>query len=190
MAGARAPQLSQGSWPANLAPSLVRTRERLEPRLIGTAEYVDFPDWGVQSLSARVDTGARTSALHVENVKLLAGSRVRFDVRLRRDDPSARVTVETKVSRRTEVRASTGQTEPRLFVKAHIRLGGREQLIEVGLVDRRHMLYRMLLGRSALQRRYVVDVSKRYVLGAAAGAKLAAKASSAAGRGPKPQPER
>ena len=147
-------------------------RERPEARIIGAAEYVDFPDWGVRGLRARVDTGARTSALHVENVRLLAGSRVRFDVRLRRNDPSARVTVETKVSRRAPVRSSTGQTEPRLFVKAHVWLGGREQLIEVGLVDRRHMLYRMLLGRSALERRYLVDVTKRYALGPAAGAKL------------------
>ena len=138
---------------------------RSEPRIIGVAEYVDFPDWGVKSLRARIDTGARTSALHVENVRLLAGSRVRFDVRLRRDDPTARVTVETKVSRRTPVRSSTGQTEARLFVKAHVRLGGREQLIEVGLVDRRNMLYRMLLGRSALERRFLVDVSRRYALG-------------------------
>ena len=142
-------------------------RERAQPRIIGVAEYVDFPDWGVKSLRARVDTGARTSALHVENVRLLAGSRVRFDVRLRRDDPSARVTVETKVSRRAPVRSSTGQTEARLFVKAHVRLGGREQLIEVGLVDRRHMLYRMLLGRSAIERRFLVDVAQRYALGPA-----------------------
>lgn len=144
-----------------------RSRPRSEPRIIGVAEYVDFPDWGVKSLRARVDTGARTSALHVENVRLLAGSRVRFDVRLRRDDPSARVTVETKVSRRAPVRSSTGQTEARLFVKAHVRLGGREQQIEVGLVDRRHMLYRMLLGRSALERKFLVDVSRRYALGSA-----------------------
>jgi hypothetical protein len=140
-------------------------RERPEPRIIGVAEYVDFPDWGVKGLRARIDTGARTSALHVENVRLLAGSRVRFDVRLRRDDPAARVTVETKVSRKTPVRSSTGETEARLFVKAHVRLGGCEQLIEVGLVDRRHMLYRMLLGRSALERRFLVDVSRRYALG-------------------------
>lgn len=144
-------------------------------RVIGVAEYVDFPDWGVGDLSARIDTGARTSALHVENVRVLAGSRVRFDVRLRRDDPEARVQVETKVSRRAPVRASTGQTESRLFVKAHVRLGGREQQIEVGLVDRRHMQYRMLLGRSALEGRFLVDVTKRYALGPASRAKLSDK---------------
>jgi hypothetical protein len=133
---------------------------------------VDFPDWGVRGLSARVDTGARTSALHVENVVLLPASRVRFDVRLRRDDAGARVTVETKVSRRAPVRSSTGHTDARIFVKAHVRLGGKEHQIEVGLVDRRHMLYRMLLGRSALERRFLVDVTKRYALGPASAAKL------------------
>ena len=136
-------------------------------RIIGVAEYIDFPDWGVRGLSARVDTGAKTSALHVENVEVLPGSRVRFEVRLRRSDAQARVRVETKVSRRASVRASTGAIESRLFVKAHVRLGGKEQQIEVGLVDRRHMQYRMLLGRSALEGRFLVDVTKRYALGGA-----------------------
>jgi hypothetical protein len=150
----------------------VATRPRSELRIIGVAEYVVFPDWGIENLSARVDTGAQTSALHVENIELLPGSRVRFDVRLRRDDSAARVTIETKVSRRTSVRSSTGHSAPRLFVKAHVRLGGREQQIEVGLVDRRNMLYRMLLGRSALKGRFLVDVTKRYALGSGAQAKL------------------
>lgn len=147
-------------------------RKRPELRVIGVAEYVDFPDWGVERLSARVDTGAATSALHVENVRELAGSRVRFDVRLRRSDPAARVTVEAKVSRRATVRSSAGHSDARLFVKAWVSLGGREQQIELGLVDRRHMLYRMLLGRSALEQRFLVDVTKRYALGAPSGAKL------------------
>jgi hypothetical protein len=150
-------------------------RDRSEPRIIGVAEFVDFPDWGVRGLSARIDTGARSSALHVENVELLSGSRVRFDVRLRRDDPEARVLVETKVSRRSPVRSSSGQAETRLFIKAHVRLGGREQQIEIGLVDRRHMLYRMLLGRSALEGRFLVDVTKRYALGPASRATLSSK---------------
>lgn len=152
-------------------------RDRSAPglRIIGVAESVDFPDWGVRSLSARVDTGAKTSALHVENVRILAGSRVSFDVRLRRNDAKARVRVETKLSRRAPVRASTGATESRLFVKAHVRLGGKEHQIEVGLVDRSHMQYRMLLGRSALAGRFLVDVTKRYALSGAARAIVAAK---------------
>jgi hypothetical protein len=150
-------------------------REQPPLRTIGAAEYVDFPDWGIRRLSARVDTGARTSALHVENILELPGSRVRFDVRLRRDDPAARTTVEAKVSRRTSVRSSTGAEAPRLFVKAYVRLGGVEQSIEVGLVDRGGMLFRMLLGRAALARRFVVDVTKRYALSEPRGATKSAK---------------
>ena len=146
--------------------------KRLQPRVIGVAEYIDFPDWGVRKLRARVDTGARTSALHVENVRELTGGRVRFEVRLRLRDPGARVQVTAKVSRRAPVRSSTGLLEARLFVRAWIVLGGREQRIEVGLVDRSAMQYRMLLGRSALEHRYLVDVTKRYALGAGRGAML------------------
>jgi hypothetical protein len=149
--------------------------KRPELRVIGVAEYVDFPDWGVLRLRARVDTGARSSALHVENVRELSGGRVRFDVRLRKSDPAARVAVTTRITRRTPVRASTGQVEPRLFVRVWIELGGREQRIEVGLVDRSSMQYRMLLGRSALEHRYLVDVTKRYALGGARGATLGRK---------------
>jgi hypothetical protein len=151
-------------------------RKRPEPRIIGVAEYVDFPDWGIRQLSARVDTGAASSALHVENVRELSGSRVRFDIRLRRSDPAARVTVEAKVSRRATVRSSAGHSDARLFIKVWVRLGGSEQQIEIGLVDRRHMLYRMLLGRSALERRFLVDVTKRYALGSSSSVKLATRA--------------
>jgi hypothetical protein len=140
-------------------------RERHEPQIIGIAEYVDFPDWRIRGLRAKVDTGARTSALHVENVRELSASRVRFDVRLHRTDTAARVSVETKVSRRALVRSSSGIAAERLFVKVRVRLGGREQVLEAGLVDRGNMIYRMLLGRSALEARYIVDVSKRYALG-------------------------
>lgn len=146
--------------------------KRPEPRIIGVAEYVDFPVWGIRNLRARIDTGARTSALHVENVRELSGSRVRFDVRLRLRDPAARVAVEAKITRRASVRSSTGHAAPRLFVMARIRLGGRAQTIEVGLVDRSGMLYRMLLGRTALKRLYLVDVAKRYALGDARRATL------------------
>ena len=145
-------------------------RERHEPQIIGIAEYVDFPDWRIRSLRAKVDTGARTSALHVENLRELSGSRVRFDVRLHRTDTTARVTVETKVSRRAFVRWSSGMAAERVFVRVRVRLGGSEQVLEVGLVDRGNMIYRMLLGRAALEARYLVDVSKRYALGGLPGA--------------------
>jgi hypothetical protein len=133
--------------------------------LIGAVEAVDIPAWGVRRLPAKVDTGARTSALHVERVEELAGGRVRFDVRLHPSDPDGCVRVNAVVRRRGRVRVASGAEKPRLFVVARVRVGGVTRSIEIGLVDRRRMLYRMLLGRSALAGVFVVDPARRFVLG-------------------------
>jgi hypothetical protein len=132
--------------------------------VIGLAEYVDIPGWRILGLRAKVDTGARSSALHVENLKEVSRGRVRFDVRLHRLRSERRVTVEAKVVRRARVRASTGVASTRIFVAVTIRIGSVVQEIELGLVDREHMLYRMLLGRMALAGHFLVDPSRRYLI--------------------------
>jgi hypothetical protein len=134
------------------------------PLVIGAAEFVDIPAWGVRGLAAKVDTGARTSALHVENVREMRGGRVRFDVRLHRRLPERRVTVEATIHRRGRVRSTNGQAEPRLFVAVGIRVGPVRKRVELGLVDRKNMIYRMLLGRSVLAGSFLVDVGRRFVL--------------------------
>jgi hypothetical protein len=134
------------------------------PLVIGAAELVDIPSWGVRGLPAKVDTGARTSALHVENVRELPGGRVRFDVRLHRRLAERRVTVEARVKRRGRVRSTSGHAEPRLFVAVGIHVGPVRRRIELGLVDRKNMIYRMLLGRSALSGAFLVDAGRRFVL--------------------------
>lgn len=139
----------------------VRARRHL---VIGAAEFVDIPAWGVRELAAKVDTGARTSALHVENVRELPRGRVRFDVRLHRRHPEQRVAVEAAILRRGRVRSSSGDAEPRLFVAVGIRLGPVRKRIELGLVDRKNMIYRMLLGRSALHGSFLVDAGRRFLL--------------------------
>jgi hypothetical protein len=135
------------------------------PVLIGAVEAVDIPAWGVRGLAAKVDTGARTSALHVEHIEELTGGRVRFDVRLHPSDPDSCVRVNAVVRRRGRVRVASGAERARLFVVARVRLGGVTRSIEIGLVDRRRMLYRMLLGRSALSGFFIVDPARRFVLG-------------------------
>jgi hypothetical protein len=108
-----------------------------------------------------MDTGARTSALHVENIQELSDGRVRFDVRLHRWRSDRRVTVEAPLTRRCRVRSTSGRAKLRLFVSARVRLGPVETEIELSLVDRRHMVFRLLIGRAALAGRFVVDVSHR-----------------------------
>ena len=75
------------------------TRSAPEPLIIGVTEYVDIPQWRILHLRAKIDTGARSSALHVENIRQLASGRVRFDVRLSRSESERRVTVEAPVAR-------------------------------------------------------------------------------------------
>jgi len=132
--------------------------------VVGWTEYVGFPDWEIKSVQAKVDTGARTSALHVENLEELDDGRVRFDVITRRKKPWRRRTVECDVVKWARVRSSTGVYCERCFVLTRIRIGEVEKEIEISLVSREKMLFRMLLGRKALEHDFVVDVSKRAVI--------------------------
>ncbi len=144
------------------------TRSATEPLVIGVTEYVDLPEWRILRLRAKIDTGARSSALHVENIRELAFDRVRFEVRLSRNRSERRVTVEAKVARRGGVRASNGEVEERIFVAVRLRIGAIEREIELSLVDRGRMIFRMLIGRRALAHAFLIDPSRRYVLGKSA----------------------
>jgi hypothetical protein len=132
--------------------------------VIGWNEYVALPEWGVSRLRAKVDTGARSSALHVEDIEELGGGRVAFHVILHRHKRDRRVRVETRIRRRGRVRASTGHYETRLFVSTPVRIGPAEREVELSLVDRERMIFRMLLGRTALAG-FLVDVSHGQLLG-------------------------
>jgi len=139
--------------------------ERKPPLVIGWTEYVDLPEWEVKGLRAKVDTGARTSALHVEEIRLLPRDRVAFDVVLHRKKRDRRIHVRTRIRRRGVVRSSTGERSYRIFVGTRLRLGPLEKEIEVSLVDRKQMIHRMLLGREALSGPLLIDVNHRSLLG-------------------------
>jgi hypothetical protein len=140
------------------------TRSAPEPLVIGVTEYVDIPEWRILSLRAKIDTGARSSALHVENIRELGSGNVRFDVRLSRNQSERRVTVEAPIARRGRVRPSSGELEARIFVAVRVRIGPVEREVELSLVDRGRMIFRMLIGRRALAHAFLVDPSRRYVL--------------------------
>lgn len=138
---------------------------RQAPIVIGWTEYVELPEWGIHRLRAKVDTGARNSALHVENIRELPRGFVSFEVVLHRKNRDRRVTVRSRVSRRGYVRSSTGERARRFFVRTTLRLGHLEKDVEVSLVDREKMIHRMLLGRSALEGPILIDVDRRLTLG-------------------------
>jgi ribosomal protein S6--L-glutamate ligase len=130
--------------------------------IAGWRELVELPDWGITGLRAKLDTGARTSALHVAAVSLHDDGRVTFDaVPRRRSD--RRVPITSAIVRQTRVRSSTGSVTTRYVVKTRLRIGPFEREIEVTLVDRAAMIHRMLVGREALIG-VAVDPSRRYLL--------------------------
>jgi len=132
--------------------------------VVGWSEYVDFVDWGINDLKAKVDTGARTSALHVEDIQRINDNEVLFHVVLHRRHMDRRVAVHAEVVKWARVRSSTGVYKKRPFVRTRVRIGHVEKEIEISLVSREQMMFRMLLGRKALEKDFVVDVSKRAVI--------------------------
>lgn len=131
---------------------------------VGRSEYIDLPEWGIHDLLAKVDTGARTSALHVEDLQRLPGNRVGFRVILSRSKKSRSVHVEADVVKWAKVRSSSGHYSMRCFVRTLAKLGDVEKEIEISLDSRDQMNYRMLLGRKALAKDFVVDVAKQHAL--------------------------
>ncbi len=170
---------------ADAARDAGRRREKI---VVGWNEYVDLPEWGIVRLGAKVDTGARSSALHVEDLEVLARGRVRFEVVVHREQRDRHVPVTARIVRRARVRSSNGQYEQRYFVETTLSLGGVVKPIEISLVDRGEMNHRMLLGRTALKGDFIVDVSRRHVQDPAmrrrkrAKAKARRKLASKAGR--------
>ena len=137
--------------------------ESLDKPIIGRRERISLPDWGIRRVLAKIDSGARTSALHVQNIVDLPGDRVRFDVVLSRTNPDRRVPIEADLSRITRVRPSSGAQHERRVVTTRVRIGSIEREVEVSLVCRAEMLCRMLLGRTALGG-LLIDVSRKHVL--------------------------
>jgi hypothetical protein len=114
----------------------------------------------VKRIKAKIDTGARTSAVHVAHIDELDDDRIRFEV-VTRDKPERRsVWVESEVVRWANVKPSSGESQRRPVVNTIMRLGEIEREIEVSLVCREGMLCRMLVGRTALAGSFRVDPSR------------------------------
>ena len=138
-----------------------------ENRLVGWKEYLDLPELGVFRLKAKVDTGARTSTLHVDRLEVLEilpdGSEwVEISLRPDRRRPEHQVTTRVRVLRRLRVTDSGGHRQVRPVIETEMVLGPVHKRILVTLADRSGMLFRMILGRKALEGDFHVDVASKY----------------------------
>ena len=131
--------------------------------IVGWRESIALPDWGIGKLRAKIDTGAKTSAIDVDQIELLTHDRIRFDVVLSNNHRRRRKWITAKIVRTTTIRSSNGERDTRYVVSTHLCLGGLSRPAEFTLVRRENMLCRMLIGRSALTPHYLVDSARTYL---------------------------
>ena len=132
---------------------------------IGWREWVSFPELGIETIKAKIDTGARTSALHVSHIRIMKGSNVvKFLIHpvQRRSRPMIEASA-VMVNRR-EIKSSNGEVSVRPIIKTTIKIGQRVHPIELSLVNRDLMGFRLLLGRSVLKDRYIVNPGRSFLL--------------------------
>jgi len=142
-------------------------RTRRKP-VLGWRERVSLPALGVAAIRAKVDTGARTSALHAVGIRKFRrrGRRmVRFTVAGARRSARGPSTVEAEATLWGErrVRSSSGHPAKRPVILTAVELAGERWVIELGLTERTVMGFPMLLGRQAIRGRYVVDPGQSYL---------------------------
>ncbi len=133
---------------------------------LGWREWLALPKFGIGAIKAKLDTGARSSALHVETLETFRHDgvlQVRFVVRPRRRSMRL-LTCSAVVLDRRAVTDSGGRRAERWFIHAQIALAGQMFVTEINLTDRRAMLFPLLLGRSALEGRFRVDPALSYTL--------------------------
>lgn len=139
-----------------------------ERQVLGWREWLALPELGIPAIKAKIDTGARTSALHaasVETVRRDGVELVRFHVHPVRSRPDIVVSGEAPILDRRVVSDSGGHREQRIFVRTRLVAGEMEWPIEINLTDRETMLFPMLLGRTAMAGRVVVEPEQSYLLG-------------------------
>jgi hypothetical protein len=135
---------------------------------LGWRERLAMPSFGIAVLKAKLDTGARSSALHVENLtaqELGSETWLTFVVRTGRRANAPVVACRALATGRRPVIDSGGHATLRWFIRTDIELGGQRFEIDLNLTDRRHMLFPLLLGRTSLEGRVHVDASRSYTTG-------------------------
>jgi hypothetical protein len=142
--------------------------DQTPPLTLGWKERIDFLDWGLRRIRAKIDTGARTSALGAVYYEMAdvpgEGRVVDLVLALDRKAPDRQVRRRVPVLRTVVVRNSAGQKELRPVVEARIKLGPLIKVIHLSVTHRGSMRFPVILGRLALAGDCIVDVSRKYLL--------------------------
>lgn len=137
--------------------------------VLGSEEWCSFLDLGIPSIKARIDSGAKTSALHAINISPFVRDEmnwVKFDINPIQKNVRTIIHCEAPLLDKRVVKSSNGFREQRYVIQTKLSLGDHDWDIELTLTNRDSMGFRMLLGREAMMGRVVVDPEKQYLLNA------------------------
>ena len=136
-------------------------------QIIGSEEWCVFNELGIPAIKARVDSGAKTSSLQAANIKIVnrgANEWVKFEVSPLQENRSIAIECQARLVDRRMVKSSSGISEVRLVIKTPVTIGDSTFDIELTLANRDTMEFRMLLGREALNARFIVNPAVNYQL--------------------------
>lgn len=138
------------------------------PLVMGWREWIELPDLGIKHVKAKVDTGARSSSLHAEGIELVhvrGQIFVRFTVLPLQRSRLRAVSCQALLHDERYVKSSNGTRELRPVIRAAVCWGGQSWEADVTLTSRDLMGFRMLLGREAIRRRFLVDTGHSFTGG-------------------------
>jgi hypothetical protein len=136
-----------------------------ERPLVGVVESIDLPLLGLHGINTRIDTGAQTSALHVDHIVVnKAAQRVSFEFHPDFHDIDKTIRCDAAIYARRWVKSSNGERERRYVIQTQAVIGEITWDIELTLTDRSSMTHLMLLGREALSGNFLVDPGEEYLV--------------------------
>ena len=151
------------------AKQLLRLSKKKAVKLeIGWREWVELPDLCDRRILAKIDTGAKTSAIHafrIREVTLGGRPHVEFYIHPVQKQRRPEIHCVAAVHDRRIVRSSNGAEQVRIVIRARLRLGGREREIELSLANRDDMGFRLLIGRDALRKNVIIHPARSFLLG-------------------------
>lgn len=146
----------------------VEHSESKQKPILGWREWVELLDLGPTRIKAKIDTGAKTSAVHAEDIvvfKRKGKRRVRFRLYPLQRSREGAVWVEADLLEKRKVRSSVGHETQRPVVLAQVGFGERQLSIELSLINRDIMGFRMLIGRQAIRDLFLVDPGRSFLIG-------------------------
>jgi hypothetical protein len=134
--------------------------------LIGWREHLVLPELGIDRIKAKIDTGARSSALHafdIEPFEQDGHAMVHFKVHPLQRNQKTTVTAIARLLEKRQIRSSIGHAQVRPVIQTLVQLGAQQWPIELTLTNRDAMGFRMLLGRQAVRQRFWIDAGRSYL---------------------------